>query len=130
MNQKIIKPIILTIVSLFILQSCNDSSEEIDPCKNGPTLLVNSVVATLVGQSSGMITVTASAGQSPYVYSLDGTNFQNSGTFSGLGAGGYTITLKDENNCTDTEKTTIKEVQEIFYTNQIRPIIDANCQIS
>ncbi len=125
-------PIIIfaMVLILLSLQSCDDSSEETDPCKNGPILEINAVVATIIGQSDGMIIVSASGGKSPYLYSLDGSNFQNSDTFSSLAADDYTIVVKDNNNCTDTKVTSIKAVQEVSYANQIRPIIDGNCQVS
>ena len=47
------------------------------------------------GGSNGAISVTASNGTAPYQYSLDGTNFQPSNTFSNLKAATYTLTVKD-----------------------------------
>ena len=119
----------LIILLLFILNSCNDSSEETDPCLNGPQLGVDNVLASIEGKSSGEITVSATGGKSPYMYSLDGTTFQSSDTFTGLSGDDYTVTVKDANDCTDTEIATVSEISEVFYANQIRPIIDANCQI-
>ena len=48
----------------------------------------------------------------------------------GNDADDYTIVAKDANDCTDTELATVEEVPEVFYANQIRPIIDTNCQVS
>lgn len=45
------------------------------------------------------ITATASGGTAPYEYAIDGT-FQSSGTFSNLGNGNYTVTVRDANGCT------------------------------
>jgi gliding motility-associated-like protein len=47
------------------------------------------------GASTGSITVTGSGGSIPYDYSLNGGTFQSSGTFAGLTAGTYTITVRD-----------------------------------
>lgn len=68
-----------------------------------PDALSASVSVTetsLCGLSDGELTVTASSGTSPYVYSLDGgTTTQTFSTFSGLSAGAYTITVIDNNGC-------------------------------
>jgi N-acetylneuraminic acid mutarotase len=53
--------------------------------------------------SNGSITVYAFYGTAPYIYSIDGINFQSSNTFTGLAAGVYTITIKD---AADNIKTT------------------------
>jgi len=47
------------------------------------------------GGSSGTMTVTAASGIPPLTYSIDGTNFQGSPTFSGLAAGTYTVMVRD-----------------------------------
>ena len=51
--------------------------------------------------SNGTITVTnVIGGTSPYMYSIDGVNFQSSPIFSNLTEGTYTIIIKDANDCT------------------------------
>ena len=45
--------------------------------------------------SNGSITITAANGRSPYLYSIDGINFQSNNIFYGLIPGNYTITVKD-----------------------------------
>lgn len=113
-----------------MLNSCNDSGEEIDPCLNGPVFTVDDIIFSVEGQDNGEITVSATKGHAPYEYSIDGTTFQGNGTFTGLEANDYIITVKDANDCTNTGLATIEEIAIVFYANQIRPIIDANCQIS
>src|SRR2546426_7919558 len=56
---------------------------------------------------TGTITAGGSGGTGTKTFSMDGTTFQASATFSGLTAGTYTITAKDANGCTGTASATI-----------------------
>ncbi len=47
------------------------------------------------GSSNGSIMMSVSNGQSPYQYSLDGVNYQNSNVFTSLLSGSYTVYVKD-----------------------------------
>lgn len=47
------------------------------------------------GQSNGQLVASATNGTGTYQYSIDGLNFQNSGTFTGLPAGNYTVWVTD-----------------------------------
>jgi hypothetical protein len=47
------------------------------------------------GSSDGSLTVSASGGVTPYTYSLNGTTYQSSATFTGLSAGSKTVYVKD-----------------------------------
>lgn len=72
---------------------------------------VNAVptMITCAGLTNGQIFVSASGGSAPLTYSLNGTTFVTSNTFSGLSAGNYTVTVKDANGCQQTFTTTITE---------------------
>ncbi|MCG8305829.1 MAG: hypothetical protein MI975_00460 [Cytophagales bacterium] len=118
------------VVILFALNSCSDSEDDPDPCMNGPEISVDNVKVSIEGKATGEITVSATGGADPYMFSIDGSTFQTSGLFSNLAAGDYTLTVKDANECTDSEMVTVAEVPEVSYANQIRPIIDNNCQLS
>jgi hypothetical protein len=61
------------------------------------------------GDSTGSVTVAGSGGTSPYTYAKDGTTFGSSGTFGGLAAGSYTITVQDDNGCITTQPVTITQ---------------------
>ena len=65
--------------------------------------------ALCFGSSTGTVTITGAGGTGTKTYSQDGTTFQGSGTFSGLAAGSYTITIKDANGCMATVPVTITE---------------------
>ncbi|MHA4812122.1 SprB repeat-containing protein [Flavitalea flava] len=57
--------------------------------------LTATITDAAYGQSNGQIVATATNGTGPYGYSIDGLNFQNSGTFTGLPAGTYTVWVHD-----------------------------------
>jgi len=130
MKQNLLKLLGIIFMIVILFNSCSDSSEETDPCQNGPELSVDNITISIEGQSNGEISVSASSGKAPYMYSIDGTNFQSSATFSNLEGDDYTVTVKDANNCTDSKMATVVEVMEVSYADQVRPIIDTNCQIS
>ena len=61
------------------------------------------------GTATGSITVTASGGTAPYLYSLNGGPFGSNFTFNNLLAGGDTITISDNNDCIAIVDTIITE---------------------
>ncbi|MDX1477779.1 MAG: hypothetical protein R3301_08720 [Saprospiraceae bacterium] len=75
------------------------------------------------GMSNGSITVDASGGTAPYMFQLDGGMAQSGATFTGVGQGMHTITVRDANNCTTnvdadvSTGTVFADVQAIFMTN-------------
>lgn len=77
-----------------------------------PALLggsAGSVAVVCNGQNNGTITVTASGGVIPYLYSIDGgANWQAGNSFS-VAAGSYTITIQDANGCIITRPVTVTE---------------------
>ncbi|MFN3785098.1 MAG: hypothetical protein ACK4R6_14365 [Spirosomataceae bacterium] len=60
-----------------------------------------------VGENNGSITLNGSGGTGTLQYGINNANYQNSNTFSGLGAGTYTFWLKDAAGCTKTIIETI-----------------------
>jgi gliding motility-associated-like protein len=68
------------------------------------------------GINSGSLTVTPVTGQAPYTFSLNGGASQNSGTFTGLGPGSYTITFTDFLGCSGTANVTLVPTTPIALT--------------
>ncbi|MCF8250436.1 MAG: gliding motility-associated C-terminal domain-containing protein, partial [Saprospiraceae bacterium] len=76
----------------------------------GPGPLSNSLTINGLGcfdDNSGAVTVAASGGVPPYLYAVNNGPFQASGTFGGLGAGAYQITVQDANGCAATDLVAI-----------------------
>lgn len=66
----------------------------------GPTVIQTTISNVTCGGTNGVISVSnVIGGVSPLVYSIDGGTFSNENTFSGLGAGTYTISVTDGNGC-------------------------------
>ncbi len=61
------------------------------------------------GNTNGSITISPINGTAPYQFSIDGTNFQSSNTFTGLAAGNYTISAKDASNAQKDSVVTITD---------------------
>lgn len=77
------------------------------------------------GASAGALTVTASGGAGNHTFSINGTDFQESPSFTNLAAGSYTITVKDEANCSAT--STVQLLTGISFEGSIKAIIDTKC---
>jgi len=130
MNTSAFSKIGLLSLIVILFNACGSSDEDADPCANGPEISIGETVATTSGNATGSFTAAASKGQSPYQYSLDGGTFQASATFNGLTADTYTVTVKDANDCLDQADVIITSVPEVSFAGQVKPIIDANCQLS
>jgi SprB repeat len=70
-----------------------------NPCAGVTVTVTTTTVQPAAGQSNGTITAAASGGTG-FTYSLNNGAYQNSGGFTGLAAGNYTITAKNSNGCT------------------------------
>lgn len=61
------------------------------------------------GNTNAVITTSATGGQATYSYSINGTTYQASNTFSNLGASTYTIYAQDANGCIGSNTLTITQ---------------------
>ncbi len=78
-------------------------SSPVNSCTGVTITVTNTFTGNTPCQSAnGSITVTASGGTGPYLFSLNNGVFQASNVFMNLGPGSYTVQAKDANNCTGT----------------------------
>jgi hypothetical protein len=88
-----------------------------------PTVLAASIFSktdvTCYNGHSGQLVLSASGGTVPYTYSKDNTNYQQLSSFTGLGAGPLTLTVKDANGCTVTVTGEIIQPTDIIVTPSI-----------
>lgn len=72
------------------------------------------------GDNSGSITLTASEGEAPYYYSIDGSSFVETNTFSNLQSGTYNLTAKDAYGCIQSIIITIDQPDPIIATIEVK----------
>ena len=73
---------------------------------NAPTI-ATTFTNEICGNATGQIAAIASGTVIPYSYSINGVNFFPSGTFTGLAANSYTVTVKDGNGCINTKQVVV-----------------------
>lgn len=94
------------IVVVAFLSSCsyNDMPVPVDCTISDLTVIVEAKQDVSGCKSiDGSITVSATGGEGPYDFSINGDIYQTSGVFSNLGPGSYTVTAKDVYNCTSSQ---------------------------
>ncbi len=69
----------------------------------------SALAAICNGQNNGSITVSGAGGVTPYEYSIDGGSSWQSGNTFNVGAGTYTVTIRDANQCITTQSVTVTE---------------------
>lgn len=89
---------------------CSDTAQVAinvnDPC-SGVTISVTAAKTDASpNTNNGTITVAATGGTG-LTYSINGTSFQTSNSFTGLAAGNYTVTVKSAAGCMGTTQVTI-----------------------
>ncbi len=68
---------------------------------------------TCHGVPNGKITILAFNGESPYRYSIDGMNFQNSNVFENLSAGSYSVYVRDASQTVLQQEVVLTEPEPI-----------------
>ena len=103
----------------------NDSTTETVRISSPITASISSQTnVSCNGGANGSATATASGGISPYSYSWAPSGGNNA-TATGLSAGSYTVTVTDDNGCTDMANVTITEPTAVNAT--ITTFTNASC---
>jgi hypothetical protein len=92
---------------------CEKSGSEIVGTPTAVVVGAEHTAITCFGGSS-TLTVSATGGTGSYTYSIDGTNYQASPTFTVV-AGTYTVYAKDANGCIDTDTEIVPEGPSCGY---------------
>jgi hypothetical protein len=121
---------VLPIATLFFLQSCSNSEDNVDPCSSGPSISIVDIIDAVGSESNGRITVSGSGGSGGLRFSIDGQNFVNTSQFSNLTANNYTVTVQDEAGCENSITAVVNSVRAISFSEDILPILETNCMIS
>jgi SprB repeat len=89
-------------VAIALLSSCsyNDINKQVDCSKSDLAVVVDGKInPTQCLAIDGSITVSASGGQGPYIFSINGGSYQSANLFSNLGPGLYTVNVKGVKGC-------------------------------
>ena len=110
MRKKVILSVVGSGFFLLTVERCayNDTNIAIDCSQTDLAVVVESTKnATSCKAIDGEITVSATGGLAPYDFNINGGEYQTSTEFIDLGAGTYTIRVKDMNNCWKSQEVTI-----------------------
>lgn len=107
---------------------CAKESSSIQLLNPNSTLAITETVVEDSGCKTftGSISITASGGEPPYLYSVNGSSFVSNPVFELMEAGTYTATVKDANQCTVSENN-IRITNNVSFDSQIKSIIQVNC---
>ncbi|MEI6766035.1 MAG: gliding motility-associated C-terminal domain-containing protein, partial [Bacteroidota bacterium] len=114
-------------VTVYDGNLCMASSPEITIQDPEPIVVsaVGSPQVSCNNSSDATINVTVTGGTGSYSYSLNGGQFQQSGIFSGLASGSYTVEVFDQNGC-----SSISSVMDILNPLPISLSISATAEVS
>jgi hypothetical protein len=98
--------------------------------KNLDGVNVQNVVANNAGcgTKTGSIQITATGGEGPYLFSINGGATQANNEFTGLAPGNYLVGVADQLGCEITKSTLI--LSGISFKNSISDIIKNDCAVS
>lgn len=88
--------------------------------EEGPIITAIGIESPSCGSVDGVIDITATGGEAPLRYAIDGgTNFQDSPLFEGLSGGDYAVLVVDAKGCSITAQATLASATEAPVINEI-----------
>ncbi len=101
-------------VTVLDVKDCEivDSIEVIQPEPLGITS-IDVLDVVCFGDSTGQFTVHAFGGNPPFMYSIDGGEFQADSVITNILAGTHTVTIRDDEGCTASRNASISEPPEL-----------------
>ncbi len=100
------------------INTCTLSVTYTELNNSGPTASVTSSLNILCnGASTGSVTVAPTGGTAPFTYTLTApTQTNTTGAFTGLPAGTYNMTIRDNSGCTATASVTLTQPTPVSLT--------------
>src|SRR4028119_873728 len=95
--------------SAVVYMACDKGGDDpppADPCAGVTVAVTATTTNATQGQSNGAINAAATGG-SGFTFSINNGAFQNTGAFTGLAAGTYTVAAKNSNGCTGSAQFTV-----------------------
>lgn len=117
------------VISLLVFERCAYNDINVDFNCDQSTLaieLASKSDVTTCRSIDGTITVTASGGLEPYDFNINGGEYQTNNTFNNLGAGTYTIRVKDMNSCWRAIDVTIAAAGSTLSAS-VQKTVDNQC---
>jgi len=124
------------LIIVLIISACGGGGgdETPDPCATPIVLTVSSQQNATSGQSDGSVSISASGSNGGLEYKISSGAFQSSSSFTGLAAGNYTVSVKDNQGCTASLSITITESTSSATTpsfaSDVFPIMQSSCATS
>jgi len=106
------------LICVFLMISC--ISEQVDPEDKCPTIIISIIgnEDSQCGEATGAFVLSAEGGQLPYTFESDlGTN--DSGSFTGVAAGVYTVSVADANGCSNEVDVSVQNESGLNVDNVI-----------
>ncbi|MBL7745476.1 MAG: gliding motility-associated C-terminal domain-containing protein, partial [Chitinophagaceae bacterium] len=92
----------------------------------GPAITVtpSKLDATCFGSATGSISAVASSNATaPVEFSLNGTTWQSSTSFTGLSANTYTVSIRDAVSCSNTATITVGQPAQLAVTTTLKNVV-------